>query len=326
MILRGLRRRASAQRAHGQEGANRPENQRLDANHSKPRSMVLPRPHRLDGNHRNKNDDRTRKRNALQKRQQQRNHPHGQAAIKRRNEVERSRARPGGDHHEGSAKCEKSRPQPELNRACVAQSHSAPPQQAPCPAIFPAKHGKNPQTKSAADTLSLRVDRISCARPSHSCAETPPKRGPKGQAPKPAEARPKGPSPQNPPRRGPKGQARPGLDPPKPQPGQEARESTTQARPMGPSGRPSPGDSNVTSEARSSGGAGNRTRVREASRSPSFTCVVAVSPATGFPDSAETYLSLFLDHAIESTLARSSPVVTPYGYQDDLSGRRLSGS
>jgi len=36
------------------------------------------------------------------------------------------------------------------------------------------------------------------------------------------------------------------------------------------------------------GGAGNRTRVREASDRPSFTCVVAVSPATEFADSAAT--------------------------------------
>ena len=40
------------------------------------------------------------------------------------------------------------------------------------------------------------------------------------------------------------------------------------------------------------GGAGNRTLVREASTVPSFTCVVAASPATGFADSAATYLSL----------------------------------
>lgn len=39
------------------------------------------------------------------------------------------------------------------------------------------------------------------------------------------------------------------------------------------------------------GGAGNRTLVREASIATSFTCVVAVSPATGFADSAATYLS-----------------------------------
>ena len=36
------------------------------------------------------------------------------------------------------------------------------------------------------------------------------------------------------------------------------------------------------------GGAGNRTRVREASNQPSFTYVVAVSPATEFVDSATT--------------------------------------
>ena len=36
------------------------------------------------------------------------------------------------------------------------------------------------------------------------------------------------------------------------------------------------------------GGAGNRTRVREASNQPSFTCVVATSLATGFANSAAT--------------------------------------
>ncbi len=40
------------------------------------------------------------------------------------------------------------------------------------------------------------------------------------------------------------------------------------------------------------GGAGNRTRVREASTASSFTCVVAVSPATESTDSAVTYSSL----------------------------------
>jgi len=40
------------------------------------------------------------------------------------------------------------------------------------------------------------------------------------------------------------------------------------------------------------GGAGNRTLVREASNATSFTCVVAVSPATELADSAATYLSL----------------------------------
>lgn len=40
------------------------------------------------------------------------------------------------------------------------------------------------------------------------------------------------------------------------------------------------------------GGAGNRTRVREALNGPSFTCVVAVSPATELADSAATYLPL----------------------------------
>ena len=228
----------------------------------------------------------------------------------------------------------------------VSRKVIAPPPAGPVPSNFPRKTRQKPSNEvrrrhaiPARRPYFLRQTVAFLRRNPAEARPKGPRRGPKGQAPKtrrgeaqrakppkPAEARPKGPSPQNPPRRGPKGQARPGLDPPKPQPGQEARESTTQARPKGPSGRPSPGDSNVTSEARSSGGAGNRTRVREASRSPSFTCVVAVSPATGFPDSAETYLSLFLDHAIESTLARSSPVVTPYGYQDDLSGRRLSGS
>ena len=42
---------------------------------------------------------------------------------------------------------------------------------------------------------------------------------------------------------------------------------------------------------KSSGGAGNRTRVREGSPRPSFTCVVAASPTTEFVDSATTYLS-----------------------------------
>jgi len=37
-----------------------------------------------------------------------------------------------------------------------------------------------------------------------------------------------------------------------------------------------------------SGAAGNRTRVREASGLPSFTCVVALTQATGFADSAAT--------------------------------------
>jgi len=40
------------------------------------------------------------------------------------------------------------------------------------------------------------------------------------------------------------------------------------------------------------GGAGNRTRVRRASNSPSSTCVVTVSPVTGSADSAATYPSL----------------------------------
>src|SRR5690606_30287730 len=40
------------------------------------------------------------------------------------------------------------------------------------------------------------------------------------------------------------------------------------------------------------GGAGNRTRVREGSPQPSFTCVVATSLATEFTDSAVPYLSL----------------------------------
>jgi hypothetical protein len=37
-----------------------------------------------------------------------------------------------------------------------------------------------------------------------------------------------------------------------------------------------------------SGGAGNRTRVREASKRPSFTCVVGLNLPTGFVDSATT--------------------------------------
>jgi integrase len=41
----------------------------------------------------------------------------------------------------------------------------------------------------------------------------------------------------------------------------------------------------------SGGGAGNRTRVRKASSSPSFTCVAAISPAAEFADSAATYPS-----------------------------------
>ena len=36
------------------------------------------------------------------------------------------------------------------------------------------------------------------------------------------------------------------------------------------------------------GGAGNRTRVREASNQPSFTCVAALNLAAGFADSAAT--------------------------------------
>jgi len=51
------------------------------------------------------------------------------------------------------------------------------------------------------------------------------------------------------------------------------------------------------------GGGGNRTRVREAFNDTSFTCVVAVSPATGFADSAATYSSLSLSYAIEDSLA-----------------------
>jgi ORF6N domain-containing protein len=67
------------------------------------------------------------------------------------------------------------------------------------------------------------------------------------------------------------------------------------------------------------GGAGNRTRVRKASSPPSFTCVVAVSPATGFADSAATYPSLNLDCVIEGTLTQSSPVVDALG----IPGRSL---
>jgi hypothetical protein len=44
--------------------------------------------------------------------------------------------------------------------------------------------------------------------------------------------------------------------------------------------------------AEQSGGAGNRTQVREALNQPSFTCVDAVSPATEFVDSAKTYSAL----------------------------------
>ncbi len=49
------------------------------------------------------------------------------------------------------------------------------------------------------------------------------------------------------------------------------------------------------------GGAGNRTRVRKASSSPSFTCVAAVSPAAEFADSAATYPS-----RISAALSRAS--------------------
>lgn len=48
------------------------------------------------------------------------------------------------------------------------------------------------------------------------------------------------------------------------------------------------------------GGAGNRTRVRKAYNSPSFTCVVAVSPSTGSVNSVTTYSSL-----ISVTLSRT---------------------
>src|SRR5262245_4249579 len=73
------------------------------------------------------------------------------------------------------------------------------------------------------------------------------------------------------------------------------------------------------------GGAGNRTRVRRASCSPSFTCVAVMTPSAGFADSAATYPSL-----ISTTLSRApsrGPALwsTPAGYQDDLSLGRLYG-
>jgi integrase len=57
-----------------------------------------------------------------------------------------------------------------------------------------------------------------------------------------------------------------------------------------------------------SGGAGNRTRVRKASGSPSFTCVAAVSPAAEFADSAATYPSRILA-ALSRASSRSPALV-----------------
>jgi hypothetical protein len=55
-----------------------------------------------------------------------------------------------------------------------------------------------------------------------------------------------------------------------------------------------------------SGGAGNRTQVRKASSLPSFTCVVAITQATGLVDSATTYpplISVMLSGAPSHDLA-----------------------
>ena len=68
------------------------------------------------------------------------------------------------------------------------------------------------------------------------------------------------------------------------------------------------------------GGAGNRTRVREASSLSSFTCVAAVSPAAGFADSAATYpqqVSTALSEALSHGPAR---VVDTF----EIRGRPLS--
>jgi len=71
------------------------------------------------------------------------------------------------------------------------------------------------------------------------------------------------------------------------------------------------------------GGAGNRTRVREGSPRPSFTCVVTVSPVTEFADSAATYLSLISIRLSRASSPDPAFVVTPFSYQDNLRVGRL---
>ena len=63
----------------------------------------------------------------------------------------------------------------------------------------------------------------------------------------------------------------------------------------------------VSSE--SGGGAGNRTRVREALNTPSFTCVATVIPGDGARGFGRDLSLTNLGHAIESALAWPSPVV-----------------
>src|SRR5689334_11121938 len=63
----------------------------------------------------------------------------------------------------------------------------------------------------------------------------------------------------------------------------------------------------------SSGGAGNRTQVREASSSSSFTCVAAVTPAAGLVDSATTYPPLISVTLSGAPLRYPALVVDAFG-------------
>jgi len=63
----------------------------------------------------------------------------------------------------------------------------------------------------------------------------------------------------------------------------------------------------------SSGGAGNRTQVREASSSSSFTCVAAVTPAAGLVDSATTYPPLISATLSGAPLRYPALVVDAFG-------------
>lgn len=67
-----------------------------------------------------------------------------------------------------------------------------------------------------------------------------------------------------------------------------------------------------------SGGAGNRTRVREGSPQPSFTCVATVSPVAEFADSAATYLSRISTRLSRAPSPNPVLVMMPFPYQDNL--------